>query len=147
MSHAFTQVLIHYIFATKNRERVILDQWRDDLHMYIAGIVAKRDGLLIAAGSVEDHIHLLIRIPPSISVMAMVRDIKANSSAWRHTLGDTQFWWQRGYAGFSVSYSKVEIVKKYILNQRQHHLNLGFLEEVEMLLRMHEIPYTDDLFD
>ncbi|MBL4640709.1 MAG: transposase [Verrucomicrobiales bacterium] len=67
MSQSLAQIIVHLVFSTKNREAWLSDDNRDDLHAYICGIVEKKNGCLLNAGSVADHIHLLISHPrPSL---------------------------------------------------------------------------------
>jgi REP element-mobilizing transposase RayT len=143
VAHTYTRLLLHAVFSTKNRAPLITDDWRDDLHAYIGGVVKHRNGDLLAAGSVEDHIHLLIRFPATIAVADLLRDIKTNSSAWRREKGDTGFGWQNGYGGFTVNPSIVPDVMAYIHCQREHHRKQTFQEEFLELLRKHDIEYDE----
>ena len=60
MPQSLAQILVHFVFSTKNRERFITDAFRDDLHAYIRRHSAAASVTLLASGSVEDHIHLLV---------------------------------------------------------------------------------------
>ncbi len=60
MSQSLAQIMVHLVFSTKNREPWLDDEVRDELHAYIGGIVGNQKGALLKAGSVADHIHLLI---------------------------------------------------------------------------------------
>lgn len=85
----------------------------------------------------EDHAHLLIRIPPTIALSDAVLEIKARSSRW---MGKT-FEWQRGYGAFSVSHSNIQSVVRYIRNQETHHRKMSFAEEFTALLQKHGIDF------
>jgi putative transposase len=143
MAQTYTRLLLHAVFSTKNRAPLLTDDWRDDLHAYIGGVVRHRNGDLLAAGSVEDHIHLLIRFPATIAVAELVRDIKTNSSAWRREKGDRGFGWQNGYGGFTATTSIIPDVVEYIRGQREHHRQRSFQDEFVELLRKHEIEYDE----
>ncbi len=148
MPQTFTRLLFHVVFSTKHRAPRILDAWRDDLHGYIGGIVRNRRGDLLTAGGIEDHVHLLIRWPTTVSVADMLRDIKTNSSLWRHELGDEEFAWQTGYGCFSVSPSERDAVSNYIARQREHHAKQSFQDEFRDLLRTHELePDEEHMWD
>ena len=60
MPQSLAQILVHLVFSTKNREPCLDDDIRDELHAYIGGIVENQKGTLLKAGSVADHIHLMI---------------------------------------------------------------------------------------
>lgn len=77
--------LVHLVFSTKNREGWLLREIRDGLHGYVGGIVENLDGILLKAGSVADHVHLLIAHPRTCSPSEMVREIKTGSSKWLKT--------------------------------------------------------------
>lgn len=144
MAQTYTRLLLHAVFSTKHRAPLIADDWRADLHAYIGGVVKHRNGDLLAAGSVEDHIHLLIRFPATIAVADLMRDIKTNSSGWRREKGDTGFGWQNGYGGFTVNPSIVPDVMAYIHRQREHHRKQSFQEEFLELLAKHGIEYDEE---
>ena len=75
-------ILLHVVFSTKYREPVLADAWRDDLHAYIGGTVKDHKATLLKSGSIEDHIHLLLRIHPEIAISKTIQLLKTNSSKW-----------------------------------------------------------------
>jgi REP element-mobilizing transposase RayT len=85
MPQSLAQILVHFVFSTKHRRPWIADDVRDDLHAYIGGIVDRLKGVLLAAGSVEDHIHLLVAHPRTASPAEVVEEIKTGSSKWIKT--------------------------------------------------------------
>src|SRR5271165_4992576 len=102
MSHTYTQNVIHIVFSTKNRQRAIQRAFQPKLWAYVIDI-CKKEGILVhAIGGVEDHLHLLAQIPPTLAVAKAVSVVKANSSRWAHEQG-CRFSWQQGYGAFSVS--------------------------------------------
>lgn len=141
MSSTFTNLNIHIIFSTKNRAPRIDSAFADRLYAYIGGITRNLDCPALAAGGIEDHIHLLISLHPSVALSDLVRDIKANSSKWLHEDVKTEFEWQRGYAAFSVSESAVPDVRAYIANQREHHAKRMYQDELVAFLERHNIKY------
>ena len=80
MAHTYTKILIHAVFSTKQRLPLISDEWRDRLYRYMAGILDGKQGHLILAGGVNDHVHLLLRLSASTSVAEAMRLIKTNSA-------------------------------------------------------------------
>jgi REP element-mobilizing transposase RayT len=92
-----------------------------------------------------DHVHLLIELSLLDKFSHFVRDLKASSSLWIHknfpNLHD--FSWQEGYGSFSVSYSALQGVQKYIQNQEQHHANMSFEEEYLKFLKHHHVKYDE----
>ena len=143
MSQSLTRLLIHGVFSTKHREPWIDERWRSDLHAMMGGILRNRRCDLIAAGGIEDHMHLLIRIPATLAVADMIRDVKAHSSAWRHQNGDARFAWQSGYGAFTVSPTMVDTVVEYIHHQREHHRVLTYQDELVKILKTYEMEYEE----
>ncbi|EMB15295.1 IS200/IS605 family transposase [Rhodopirellula europaea] len=140
---AYTNLRVHLIWSTKDRKPSIAEAFQEDIYAYIGGILRKRKHSLLAAGGVEDHIHLLVSMHPSQSISDCVRDLKSNSSVWVHEHFPKRktFQWQTKYGAFSVSESSVESVKTYIANQKEHHKKLTFKEEFTALLRKHGIQF------
>jgi REP element-mobilizing transposase RayT len=136
-------ILLHVVFSTKHRSPLIRDSWRDDLFGYISGTVKDHKAVLLKAGGIEDHIHLLLKLHPQFAVSSTVQLLKANSSRWinEQRKATRTFQWQRGYGAFSVSQSMAETVKNYIANQREHHRRQSFTEEYLQMLRLHEIEF------
>ena len=136
-------ILIHTVFSTKLRMRVIRDDWRDDLFAYLGSLARQHDGSLLKAGGIEDHVHLLLRVHPKYAISDTMQLIKANSSRWINEERKVQgkFEWQKGYGAFSVSQSLSETVKQYIENQREHHRYKSFEEEYLTALRNHGIEF------
>lgn len=133
---------VHIIFSTKDRQPWIAESFASRLHAYIGGVARSQDCALIAAGGVEDHIHLLITLHQSCALAELVRDIKANSSRFVHEeIRLTDFAWQTGYAAFSVSKSNVSPVIRYIQTQREHHKTRTFKEELIDFLDRHGVEY------
>ncbi len=136
-------ILLHAIFSTKFRKPLLAEQWRDDLFAYIGGIAADHKAILLKAGGIDDHIHLLLRIHPQFAISKTVQLLKANSSKWineQHKMRG-KFQWQRGYGAFSVSQSMAEVVKEYIANQEEHHREQSFETEYLGFLKKHGIEY------
>jgi REP element-mobilizing transposase RayT len=141
MSRTFTSLLTHVIFSTKDREPWIRNEIRSELFAYLGGLTRELKGKAYGINGTKDHVHLLIGLPPNVSTSDALRFIKANSSGWVREKWKRAFAWQLGYAAFSVSKSSVPIVLRYIANQEAHHKRVALRDELEELLRKHEIEY------
>jgi REP element-mobilizing transposase RayT len=133
------------IFSTKNREPLIESALAPRLREYIAGICRGKGNVLVAAGGMPDHVHLLVSLGKQSSVADVVRDIKSNSSAWIHQTCPNlrAFAWQTGYGAFSVSQSNLDQVKAYITGQHEHHRVRSFQEEFLAFLERHHIEHDE----
>ncbi len=145
MPQSLASLLVHLVFSTKDREPWLTDAIRDELHAYIGGIVASTVGVLLRAGSVTDHIHLLISHPRTMSPADLVKEIKIGSSKWlkqrdKHFSG---FHWQSGYGIFSISPSDRAALEKYIAGQAEHHRKATFKEEYRRLLTKYGVAWDE----
>ena len=144
------QLLYHIVFSTKNRQRLLIDDLRESVFAYMAGICNDLGGFAIIVGGYYDHAHLLARIPAKIAVAEFVGKLKANTS--KH-INDTsgrlhKFGWQDGYGAFTVSVSNKDQVYHYIQNQMGHHRSQSFQDEYLGLLEKHEVEYDSEyVFD
>ena len=140
MSHTYAQDLLHIVFSTKDRHKAISSEFQPRLWTYAAGICHHLEILVHAIGGMEDHIHILIQIPPTLSVAKAVLAIKSNSSRWANEEGH-KFAWQQGYGTFSVSSSNAPAVIQYIRTQQAHHKKMGFEPEFLVLLKKHGLAF------
>ena len=143
MPSTHTNLHYHFVFATKDHVRLIRAEWKNRLHAYIGGIVKNLEGVPLAVGGIEDHVHILIGLKPSHRVDYVLRDIKADSSAFVRREIDIKFSWQKGYGAFSVSPSGVEAVRNYVWNQEEHHRSRTFKDEYVELLKKSNTPYDE----
>lgn len=145
MSQSLAQILVHLVFSTKNRESWLDDGMRDDLHGYIGGIVKAHRGELIRAGSVPDHIHLLLAHPRTCAPAELVQEIKTGSSKWLKTRGPRYagFRWQNGYGIFSASPAHRAALETYLANQAEHHRKVTFQDEYRRLLAKYEVAFDE----
>ena len=124
---------------------MIVPDLKPELYAYLGGLSRELKGKALAINGMEDHVHLLVSLPPTISVSDALRFIKANSSKWVHEKwpGRSSFAWQLGYGAFGVSKSNVPEVEDYIRHQEEHHRKMTYQEEFLAFLRAHEIEYDE----
>jgi len=140
MSHSYTNLLYHIVYGTVGRQPLIDENFKPRLYEYLGGTIRGLKGVCLEIGGVEDHVHILAKLHPTISVSDFLEKLKANSSKWAKSV-QRGFGWQGGYSAFTVSESQVAHVRRYIQNQQEHHRRLSFEEELIALLRAHGIPY------
>jgi len=148
MGHTYSNNLYHIIFSTKGRRGLLTDNMQEEFHRYTAGIVQNLDCSLLKINSVVDHVHLLCKIKPSISVSDFVSKVKSNSSRWlkRRFELPSGFQWQSGFSCFSVSKSAADAIIRYIENQQEHHKTVTFEDELKLFLDKHGINYNPMLY-
>ncbi|MGJ3251866.1 MAG: IS200/IS605 family transposase [Elainellaceae cyanobacterium] len=123
MRSSYTQLYVHCVWSTWNR----LPLLTPDIREIVYGAIAKECQTLkctpIAIGGIDDHVHLLAGYLPTISVSALMKQVKGSSShLMNYQIRPDQFFkWQSSYSAFSVSQSGLDVVAAYIRNQEQHH--------------------------
>ena len=140
---SYTNLLYHIVYATKERAPLITKVLRPRLHEYLGGTVRGLNGIPIEINGVADHVHLLVRLKPTLSVSEFLSKLKSNSSGWAKKQTNGRFAWQARFAAFTVSESQVERVRRYISNQEEHHRASSFEEEFKALLRAHHIDFNE----
>jgi REP element-mobilizing transposase RayT len=140
MANTYVANFVHLIFSTKNRRETIPPELQEQLWAYMVGIGNNLKIKSLAVGGTTNHVHLLLGLPPTVTVAEAVQKLKANSSRW---LGEHEiaFQWQEGYGAFSVSSSLLDTVQKYIRNQAEHHHKRSFEEEFRALLDKSGVAY------
>ena len=143
MPNTYTQLYIHFVFATETRYGMIRRDIQDELNTYIAGIIKDMGCFLQCIGGMEDHIHILVGLNPTMSASELVQQVKAGSSKFINKKGwiAGRFNWQEGFGAFSVSQSQLEQVRHYINNQEEHHRGQSFTAEYETLLQRYKVDY------
>jgi putative transposase len=137
MSHTYVQNLIHVVFSTKERRKLIAKETQARLWRYMAGICKREKILAHEIGGMEDHAHMLIQLPSTLSLSDAILEIKTSSSRWM----GKNFSWQRGFGAFSVSASNVNRVVQYIRTQEAHHRRMSFDDEFIALLKKHGMEF------
>lgn len=144
MSHTFTNLHFHFVFRTKDSLELITDEIKPELYAYLGGLTKELKGKPLAINGMSEHIHLLVSLPPTVSISDALKFLKANSSKWMNERFGKEFAWQIGYGAFSVSRSQVDAVVKYIQNQEEHHQKYDSKEEFLKLLRNHEVEFDEN---
>jgi REP element-mobilizing transposase RayT len=150
MANTFSQIYLQFVFAVKNRQNLISQNNKEELHKYITALVQNRKAKLLAIHCMPDHIHIFVGFKPTISIADFVKEIKVESNEFINSKNwiKGMFSWQEGYGVFSYSQSHVDAVIKYILSQETHHQKKTFKQEYLELLKKFEIQFDEKyLFD
>jgi putative transposase len=145
MPQSLSAVLLHIIFSTKNREPWLDRDLRARMHAYLASICRDLGAGFVHANGVADHVHVVTTLPRTLSQAEIIEDVKKTSSKWIKTRDSKYrgFFWQRGYAAFSVSQSQLAAVLKHVDGQNEHHRTRTFQEEYRELLRKHGVNFDE----
>jgi REP element-mobilizing transposase RayT len=143
MAHTYTNILIHALFSTKERQPWLTPEIHEEVFRYLGGTLNELRGQSLLVNGPRDHVHMLFVQPRTLSIATVMEKVKANSSGWVKERWSERryFGWQTGYAAFGVSKSHVEQVKRYISNQEEHHRKVTFQEELLAFLKKHGVEY------
>jgi putative transposase len=148
MLHSFTKIYIHLVWSTKTREPLLVKDVRSLVEKHILDYSEAKEINILSIKTQIDHVHVLISLGSDQKVDDLVKLMKGESSHWINSenLIRSKFSWQRGYGAFSVSSSHVEVVKKYILNQDEHHRTKTYGEELRTILQKYgySLSETDE---
>ena len=141
----YTQILYQIVFSTKNREKVLEKENKPALFKYIWGVLNKSKCHLYRINGVEDHLHLITHIHPSVALADSVKNIKIASSGYikENKLFKNFQAWQEGYGGFTYSIKEKSRLIEYVKNQEEHYKTVSFRDEFTKLLNEHEIEFDE----
>lgn len=137
MPQSLSNILVHLVFSTKDRHPYLTPEIRKDLFPYSGGILRTLGVPLLQIGGVEDHVHLLLQLPRTLTVAQLVQEAKTSTSKWMKTKGTafSGFAWQAGYGAFSVSPGDAGAAIRYIQTQEGHHRKVSFQNEFRALMK------------
>ncbi len=146
MAQSLAKILLHTVFSTKERRPFLRDApLREQLYQYLGGIFKHLDCQPVIVGGVADHVHLLAALARTLPPAEMVKELKRGSSLWLKDQGPDlrDFAWQNGYGIFSIGFSQVEEVRRYIACQEEHHRQLSFQDEFRLFLKRYGIAFDE----
>lgn len=145
MPQSLSQILIHIVFSTKSRDPVLRPDIRERLYPFLGGIARDCGSPMLDRSGVDDHVHLLCSLSRTISVAALVKEIKSRSSTWMKSCGPAyrDFHWQSGYGAFSIGKSQQDDLARYFAKQEKHHTERDFKSEYRALLKKYGIEYDE----
>jgi REP element-mobilizing transposase RayT len=138
---SYTQILYHIVLRTKWSEKSISQQNVSSLYKYILGIIRNKKGILYRINGIEDHIHILSDLHPTVALADYIKDIKVSSSLWMKASTDFPDFkgWSEGYSAFTYSFKEKTTLINYIKNQQEHHKNENSDDEQRRLLKEYGI--------
>jgi REP element-mobilizing transposase RayT len=145
---AYRQILYHIVFRTKYSDQSICREHASDLYKYIWGIIKNKKCVLFRINGMEDHIHILSDLHPSVALADYIKDIKVASSKWMKESGyfpDFKGWGIK-YGAFTYSYKEKEVIIRYIKNQQEHHKEESFQDEIKRLFKEQGIDLDEKWF-
>lgn len=145
--HSYSRCWLHIIWATKNREKLLINREarkKVSAHLYEN---AKEKKIYMKINYVNaEHVHALIDLPTNYTIEDVSKLLKGELSYWinQNDIILNKFSWGRGYGAFSVSHSNVSKVAEYIAKQEEHHKKITFMEEYKSFVEKYGLVWYDD---
>lgn len=140
---ALWRLYYHFVWATKERQPLIIPNKEVELYNYIIGKADALRCIVHAIGGVEDHIHLVVSIPPNLSIADFVKNIKGSSAHYFNqnlSADSNKFGWQEGYGVFSLGGKQLDQAIDYVSNQKAHHFNGTAKKYLEQMTNQDDSP-------
>ena len=136
---SYTKILYHIVLRTKRSEKSISQDHVSSLYKYIWGVIKNKQGKLYRINGMEDHIHILSDLHPSVALADYIKSIKVATSLWTKQSNDFPLFrgWSEEYAAFTYSSKEKDMIILYIKNQQEHHRSENMADELKRLLREH----------
>lgn len=120
---------VHLIFVTKYRRNVFKKEHLEAMQLVLVNVCRDFEAELVEFNGEHDHVHLLVHYPPKVAVSTLVASLKGVSSRMlRQQFGDFHPWlkrrgvlWSPSYFAASCGGAPIEILRKYIEDQRSPH--------------------------
>lgn len=145
---AYTQIIYHIVFRTKGSEKTIDITNSSELYKYIWGIIKNKKCFLYRINGMEDHVHILSDLHPSVALADYIREIKVSSAKWMKGSGLFPNFkgWGIKYCALTYSDKERDVLINYIKNQREHHKKESFREEISRLFKENNIELDEKWF-
>lgn len=134
---SYTHLLCHIIIRTKRSEMTIPNEQSEKLYRYIWGFVKGKKSVLYRINGMPDHIHLFVRLHPTVAVSEFVKTLKNSTNNWLKTNKEDFpdfVSWSRKYCALTYSEREKDMIINYIINQREHHKRENTENELRRLL-------------
>jgi len=133
---------LHLVWATWDRNPLILPQYEKAIYRCIVNQVIKQGCDVVAINGVSDHIHLLIKYSSTATIAKIVKQTKGVSSRFINKYLDVDdfFRWQVGYGAFTVSRWDLPIIVNYVRKQKKHHREDDLYNDLETIFDENNVP-------
>lgn len=134
MPRSYSRVILHTVFATKYRRPLIDPAMEDGLYGVMGNELRKQGCDVIRINGGFDHVHLVHTLARTVTIAAVLQEVKARSSRWMTNNHPRQmkFAWQEGYGSHSVDYRKLDKLIRYVERQKWHHYGKSRADEIRM---------------
>lgn len=139
------QAFYHVVFCTKNREKTVPTSVKEDLYRFIWKEIVSMNCKLLRIGGVENHVHILLELHPTVALSVLMKQIKSKTSGWMRV--DNRFpdfsGWSSGYFAATIDNGSKANVIQYIKSQPEHHSSTTLDDEFRRLYSYAGLSYDE----
>jgi len=138
---AYSEINLHFAWHVKNDEPILRDEIEAQLYRHLRGKAINESGMCFhGVGGTNDHVHLVVSVPPTLSISEWIGRMKGESSHFvNHRIANRKVLaWQSGYGVVSFGTKDLPWVVEYVRNQRQRHAAGEVFERLERVEPMEE---------
>lgn len=146
---SYTKSYYHIVFRTYRSERMLDESHEREFYMYIFATCKRQAVRLWRINSMPDHVHMLVSIPPSMSVAYFVKNIKQTAGNYLrgHRKDFPMFnGWADGYCSITYCEKELDALTNYIKKQKVHHVRISLADEMRKLLSCAGIEIKEEYF-
>ena len=137
---AYWRLYYHLVWGTKERLPFITPEVETMLYHHFGARAAQEGCRIFAINGMNDHIHMVLAIPPAKSVSGTMQIIKGASSHLVHTVHGKPFEWQEGYGAITISPRNISAAVQYVVRQKEHHAQNTLVAGYEAISPHNEGP-------
>ena len=143
---SFVRILVHTVWATKNRIPYLNDTIREEVIQHIRQYAIAKGIFIDHINGEKEHLHVLISMSKNQRIAEIMQFLKGESSFWinKHKKTKFKFEWQDDYYAVSIGISQLEILREYIRNQVSNHRKASFEDEIDLLIREYGLEKVRD---
>lgn len=118
----YHQLFYHLVWATKNREPLLTPDVEPIVYDLLRSKAIGLGATVFAIGGVEDHVHMVVSIPPVLAVAKFIGQVKGVTATRFNKAGHgTVLFWQGEYAAFTFDAKRLPNYVAYVQRQKEHH--------------------------
>ena len=137
LAHMKWMCKYHIVFTPKYRRKMIYNQYREDVREIIKRLCSYKGVEILGGNVMSDHVHILVSIPPKMSVSSFMGYLKGKSALMmfdrhanlKYKFGNRHFW-SEGYYVSTVGLNEA-VIKKYIQDQEKYDIAMDKLSVKE----------------
>ena len=137
LAHTKWMCKYHIVFTPKYRRKMIYNQYREDVREIIKQLCSYKGVEILGGNVMSDHVHILVSIPPKMSVSSFMGYLKGKSALMmfdrhanlKYKFGNRHFW-SEGYYVSTVGLNEA-VIKKYIQDQEKYDIAIDKLSVKE----------------